>query len=109
MTHDPNSQSSWLSDYTEHSLSEHFSEIRTYAYLVFDQLDTNKNGYLEIEELEKALHSNLPDREKSFITFLLQNHESIGESFDENDGHNADGISRQDIEEYFKIISTLIG
>lgn len=109
MTNDSNFQSAWFSNYNEHSLAEHFNEIRTFAYLVFDQIDTNKNGYIEIEELEAALNSpGTSEREKSFITFLLQNHEEIAESFEEQETRQVDGISRQDIEEYFKLITALL-
>ena len=109
MTEDQNFQNHWYSNYAGHNLNEHFSEIRTYAYLVFDQLDTNRNGFIEIEELEAALFSTkLSEREKSFITFLLDNHESIAEAYDEGTVHNPHGISRQDIEAYFRLIQNLL-
>lgn len=108
-TNDSNFQSTWLNDYNEQSLGEHFNEIRTFAYLVFDQIDVNRNGFIEIEELENALNSPASsERERSFITFLLQNHDAIAESFEDRTDGNVEGISRQDIEEYFKLIAELL-
>jgi hypothetical protein len=102
MSTDPNFQNAWFSTMANDGLNEHFNEIRTYAYLVFDSLDTNNNGYIEMEELNSALElPNMSEREKSFITFLLNNHSSITNA-------NPDGISRKDIEAYFKLIAGLL-
>ncbi len=105
-TDDSAAQNDWLHSLQNERITERFSEIRTYAYMVFDQLDTNGNGFLELEEIAAAM--NLPQtstREKSFLAFLLDNHDAIAESHE--DGATS-GISRADIESYFKLISELM-
>ncbi len=106
MTKYENNQNSWYVDYTS-NISERLSEIKTFAYLVFDQLDTNNNGFIETEELLAALDSpQLNEREKSFVMFLLANQDAISESVQENSAVNA--ISRSDIEAYFRLITALL-
>jgi len=106
MSTNPNFQNAWFSTLGNDGLNEHFNEIRTYAYLVFDSLDTNGNGYIELEELESALAlPNMSEREKSFITFLVNNHSSIADAVEDS---NPEGISRKDIEAYFKLIGELL-
>ncbi|MBX3135635.1 hypothetical protein KF707_05335 [Candidatus Obscuribacterales bacterium] len=103
---DDNFQNSWFNDYKREDLGEHFGEIKTYAYLIFDQLDANGNGFIEREELLNALNSpTISEREKSFITFLLNNHEQIVEAAEDS---SQDGISRNDIGAYFDLIASLL-
>ena len=106
MSNNPNFQHAWFSTTQNDTLNEHFNEIRTYAYLVFDSLDTNGNGYIELDELDAALNlPNMSEREKSFITFLIDNHSAIAEASEQGDPN---GISRKDIEAYFKLIANLL-
>ncbi|MBS2009061.1 MAG: hypothetical protein JST01_18560 [Cyanobacteria bacterium SZAS TMP-1] len=83
--------------------------IREYAYVAFDQLDKNGNGFLEREELMAVLNTPISEREKSFITFLLNNQENIAEMVQEEQSGPSEGISRDDLESYFALISTLLG
>jgi len=82
--------------------------IRDYAYWAFDHLDKNKNGFLEREELIAVLASQITQREKSFITFLLNNQENIAEMVQERGGGPSDGISRDDLESYFTLVTALL-
>lgn len=104
-------QTSWFSSFIGDSsnIVENLEQIRSYAYGAFDKLDADKNGFIEQEELIKALtdHS-LSERERSFVDFLISNREQIADAFDENDERHAQGISRKDIESYFDLISTLL-
>ncbi|MBX9669162.1 MAG: hypothetical protein K2X93_16165 [Candidatus Obscuribacterales bacterium] len=106
MNRDENFQNAWFVDYTN-NISERLSEIKTFAYLVFDQLDTNSNGVIETEELLAALDSpQLSEREKSFIMFLLANQDAISETVKDSTIPNS--ISRIDIEAYFTMIKSLL-
>jgi hypothetical protein len=79
-------------------------EIKQYAYEAFDKLDTNKNGFIEMDELAANLQDpNVPMREKSFISFLINNHDDIEKSVAEGSDQKT-GISRLDIESYFRLI-----
>jgi hypothetical protein len=106
----------WFSPYVgkaERTAGDALSEVRDFAYSAFDRLDKNKNGFLEISELEAALKTgSLSEREQSFIMFLLNNHEAIAESFDESaigsPAAKTAGISRQDLDAYFKLVLSLL-
>jgi hypothetical protein len=79
-------------------------EIKTYAYEAFDKLDSNKNGFIEMDELAASLNDpNVPMREKSFISFLINNHDDIEKACSEG-GEAKNGISRLDIEFYFRLV-----
>ena len=79
-------------------------EIKQYAYDAFDKLDTNKNGFIEMDELAASLNDpNVPMREKSFISFLINNHDDIEKACSEG-GEAKNGISRLDIEFYFRLV-----
>ena len=110
MTNDDKSfESAWFSTFNSHNMVERLNEIKTYAYLTFDELDKNKNGFIDQEELLAAYNSpKTNEREKSFIQFLLNNQQAIADSFDEGPWQDPEGISRQDIEAYFKIITSLL-
>jgi Ca2+-binding EF-hand superfamily protein len=82
--------------------------IREYAYLAFDHLDKNGNGFLERNELIAVLEGGVTEREKSFITFLLNNQENIADMVQEEGGGPSEGISRDDLESYFTLISALL-
>ena len=83
--------------------------IRDYAYWAFDHLDKNGNGFLERDELEAVLNSQITQKEKSFITFLLNNQENIADMVQEAGGGPSDGISRADLESYFTLIDSMLG
>jgi hypothetical protein len=82
--------------------------IKDYAYWAFDHLDKNGNGFLERDELLAVLNSQISQREKSFITFLLNNQQNIADMVQEQGGSASEGISRQDLESYFALISALL-
>lgn len=86
-------------------VQQNIEAIRAYAYEAFDKLDTNGNGFIETEELYAAIDDeNLPMREKSYIMFLLTHQQEIADSQDEGVEDMRDGISRLDIEHYFKLV-----
>jgi hypothetical protein len=84
-------------------------DIKKYAYEAFDLLDTNQNGFIEASELHVVLADPAtPMREKSFVMFLLSNQQEIADSVQEGTPEYRDGISRLDIEQYFKIVMSRI-
>ncbi|MBX9722007.1 MAG: hypothetical protein K2X81_11470 [Candidatus Obscuribacterales bacterium] len=86
-------------------VQQNIEAIRAYAYEAFDKLDTNGNGFIETSELYDALEDdNVPMREKSYIMFLLNHQEEISDCEDEGVPEMVDGISRMDLEQYFRII-----
>lgn len=106
MTDDKDFDSAWFSSYSNKNLIDNFNEIKTYAYTTFDALDLDKNGFIDKDELRAAFNSpSTGDREKSFISFLLTNHEAIAEAGEEE---HIDGISRKDIAAYFDLITSLM-
>ncbi|HEY9730915.1 MAG TPA: hypothetical protein V6C89_03335 [Drouetiella sp.] len=85
-------------------VQRNIEDIKQYAYSAFDQLDANKNGFIEMDELAAHLNDpNVPMREKSFISFLINNHDDIEKACAEG-GESKNGISRLDIEFYFKLV-----
>ena len=84
---------------------QNLEDIKRYAYEQFDLLDTNKNGFIEASELHAFFNDpKTPMREKSFIMFLLHNQQEIADSVQEGEPNYRDGISRLDIEQYFRIV-----
>lgn len=103
-----NSSNTWFADLIGDgsSLPEQMQQIKTFAYASFDRLDQNNNGFLSQEELENALKEpSIPEKEKAFLKFLLENHQQIADAANED---SPDGISRQDLESYFEIIAALL-
>jgi len=95
--------SAWFSK--TNIVQQNIEAIRAYAYEAFDKLDTNGNGFIETEELYAAIDDeNIPMREKSYIMFLLTHQQEIADSQDEGVEDMRDGISRLDIEHYFKLV-----
>jgi hypothetical protein len=89
---------------------QNLADIKKFAYDQFDTLDTNKNGFIEASELQAIMNdSSTPMREKSFIMFLLSNQQEIADSVQEGTPEYRDGISRLDIEQYFKIVISRMG
>jgi hypothetical protein len=100
---------SWFSDILggAETVNEQMQRIRDFAYSSFDRLDCDSNGFISRLELETALaDQELPIRESQFLTFLLENHDDIIDAFDEKT--IADGISRKDLESYFKLVASLL-
>ncbi|MBU6452276.1 MAG: hypothetical protein KGS72_10885 [Cyanobacteria bacterium REEB67] len=99
-------QSAWVNDYVPTgTAADAIQEIKAYAYKAFDQLDQNGNGYIETDELQSFLNNpETPGREKSFITFLLSNQEAISQSVLEGATAPKSGISRLDLDAYFKLV-----
>lgn len=88
---------------------QNLEQIKAYAYEAFDRLDTNQNGFIETEELYAAMNAeSTPMKEKSYIMFLLCNQPEIAKSAFEGSNENKDGISRVDLELYFRIILSQI-
>jgi hypothetical protein len=85
-------------------MQRNIEDIKQYAYEAFDSLDANKNGFIEMDELAAHLNDpNVPMREKSFVSFLINNHDDIEKACAEG-GATKNGISRLDIEFYFKLV-----
>lgn len=102
------SESNWFADLIGDgsSLAEQLEQIKTFAYAAFDRLDTDGNGFMSQTELEEALKdASIEKKERSFLTFLLDNHDQIAEASDEL---GSDGISRSDLESYFELIAALL-
>lgn len=101
----PQASSSEASQKKPDIVQQNIEAIREYAYEAFDKLDTNGNGFIETSELYDALDDeNTPMREKSYIMFLLNHQDEISDCEDEGVPEMVDGISRMDLEHYFRII-----
>ena len=86
-------------------VQQNLEEIKKYAYDAFDKLDTNGNGFIERDELLAAFEDeSVPMRDKSYIMFLLNNQKEIADSAVEGANVREDGISRLDLELYFKLV-----
>lgn len=100
--------SKWLGG-DDNDLLTDIHAIRDYAYRAFDKLDINKNGYIERSELVSVMsHPQTHERERSFISFLLNNQEAIADMVSEDHPGPSRGISREDLESYFGLILNLI-
>ncbi len=86
-------------------VAKNLDDIKQYAYSAFDSLDKNGNGFIETSELTQVLDDpTVGMREKSFITFLLNHQSEIADAVQEGHPEHADGISRLDLEKYFRIL-----
>lgn len=104
-------ETAWVSNYVpKGTVQDSINQIREYAYSAFDKLDKNGNGFIETDELQAFLKdAGTPEREKSFITFLLTNQEAISDQVKEGASSPKDGISRLDLDAYFKLILSMMG
>jgi len=87
-------------------VADTLDEVKTFAYECFDKLDKDSDGFISKGELSEALAGDMYKwREKSFICFMLRRIADIAESYDEEwDCKEGDGISRADIQEYFRML-----
>jgi hypothetical protein len=101
----------WVTNYVpKGTAQDSINQIKEYAFLAFDTLDKNKNGFIERTELEAALSdAEVGPREKSFITFLLTNQNAIAEQVREDPHGPMHGISRLDLNAYFKLLLQMMG
>ncbi len=88
---------------------QNMEEIKKYAYDSFDRLDANGNGFIETDELVAAMNdASTPMRDKSYIHFLLSNQADIASAAHEGHEDQKDGISRVDLELYFRLVLSRI-
>src|SRR5262245_61090427 len=81
-------------------------EVKNFAFNAFGRLDANSDGFIERKELQAALdHPGTSEREKSFITFLIHRIDEIKDAYQEEWAQKNEGISRVDIQEYFRKLS----
>lgn len=101
---------SWMDQSDGSEEIQDIATIRDYAYQAFDKLDKDGNGFIESTELHLArLDPSMCAKEKSFIAFLLNNQEAIADMVAEEKEGPRLGISRDDLESYFGLISRLLG
>lgn len=101
---------SWMDADNDGEEIQDIAAIRDYAYQAFDRLDKDGNGFIESTELHLArLDPSMSAKEKSFIAFLLNNQEAIADMVAEAAPGPRLGISRDDLESYFGLISRLLG
>ncbi len=107
-----NAESRWLHQTTrEHKMSliANLREVKDFAYAFFDELDKDKDGFLDRRELLDVLENGeLTNRQKSFVMFLLNNHSQISAMKEEIEGSVSRGISRSDLNEYFILVADLL-
>jgi len=91
-------------------VQQNIENIKKYAYDAFDKLDTNGNGFIERDELLAAFEDPaVPMKDKSYIMFLLNNQKEIADAAVEGSGAQEDGISRVDLEMYFRLVLSRLG
>ena len=101
---------SWMEQGNDSEEMHDIVAIRDYAYEAFDRLDKDGNGFIESTELLAAkLDPSTSAKEKSFIAFLLNNQEAIADMVQEEQAGPRLGLSRDDLESYFGLISRLLG
>ncbi len=101
--------STWFADVLgdRSNIGDQLQEIKAFAYAAFDKIDKNANGFLSHDELESAAAgTEVTEKERSFLNFLIDNHDEISEACDEGEG--SEGISRTDLDNYFELISSLL-
>jgi len=79
-----------------------FAEIKAFAFEHFDKLDKDGDGFISRNELKASFEDqNTSQEARSYIFFLLRRIDEIQAAYNEEWGAG-DGISRADIQEYFK-------
>jgi hypothetical protein len=87
------------------NLAQTLQDIHDFALKTFDSLDQDGDGFLSQQELQNAATDELTGwREKSFLIFLMRNLEPISNAFDEEWAPENAGISRMDLQEYFRLL-----
>lgn len=87
------------------NLSQTFQDIHEFALKTFDTIDQDGDGFLSRQELHNAATNEMTGwREKSFLIFLLRNLEPISKAYDEHWAPENAGISRMDLQEYFRLL-----
>ncbi len=80
------------------SINDLLAEIKQFALVTFDAIDVDGNQFLSQTELEVAIeHRNLDQRQQNYVRFLLKNLDRISCAYDDHDGPDPIGISRNDI------------
>lgn len=86
-------------------VEQNLEQIKDFAFNTFDKLDTNGNGFIETDELYAYMQGeNTPMKEKSYIMFLLTNQKEIAETYKDKGGEQQEGISRADLNLYFRFL-----
>lgn len=86
------------------SMNSAMQEIRSYALSFFDQLDTDQDGFLSYDELEKRYRTeDISYRERLCLRYILIHRHDIQQSYQEPGFENSDndGVSREDISVFF--------
>ncbi len=87
------------------NLNQTFQDIHNFALKTFDSLDQDGDGFLSRQELQNGATDELTGwREKSFLIFLMRNLDAISNAFDEKWAPENAGISRMDLQEYFRVL-----
>lgn len=85
------------------NVSSTLEDIKDFALSTFDLLDQDGDGFLTKVELNNACTSDMLGwRQKSFLVFLINRIEDIEKAFHEEWAPDAKGISRMDLQEYFR-------
>ena len=85
------------------NIADTLNEIKQFAYTTFEQIDKDGNGFISKEELQEVLvGSTLGWRERSYVSFLIRRIDDIAAAYEEEWQSENAGISRADIQEYFK-------
>lgn len=87
-------------------VADTLEEVKNFAYKCFDALDKNDDGFVSRQELNEALQDSThwDWRERSYVCFLLRRLDDIKSAYNDEFSNDVDGVSRADIQEYFKLI-----
>jgi hypothetical protein len=103
-------KTAWFSAYKPNGVqvANQLDEVKEFAFASFAMLDRDGDGFIDKYELAAALQDpKLGVREKSFVGFLLRRLDDIKDAYHEEWISGHEGISRVDIQEYFRKIKRL--